>query len=73
MIGVAGAQGSGLVRAILNDANDGFVARVLTRDVGGAKAKEFARQGAEVVAVDVDNPESLKSVRRRNGHLRLSD
>jgi hypothetical protein len=25
------------------------------------------------VAVDVDNPESLKSVRRRNGHLRLSD
>ena len=73
MIGVAGAQGSGLVRAILNHANGGFVARVLTRDVSGAKAKEFARQGAEVVAVDVDNPESLKSVRRRNGHLRLSD
>ena len=60
VVGATGAQGGGLVRAILNDPKGGFSARVLTRDVNGAKAKEFARLGAEVVAVDVDNPESLK-------------
>jgi uncharacterized protein YbjT (DUF2867 family) len=58
--GATGAQGGGLVRAILNDPNGGFAARVLTRDVSGAKAKDFARLGAEVVATDVDDPESLK-------------
>jgi uncharacterized protein YbjT (DUF2867 family) len=58
--GATGAQGGGLVRAILNDPNGDFAARVLTRNVNGAKAKEFARLGAEVVAADVDNPESLK-------------
>jgi uncharacterized protein YbjT (DUF2867 family) len=60
VLGATGAQGGGLVRAILNDPNGGFAARVLTRDVNSAKAKEFARLGAEVVAADVDNPESLK-------------
>jgi uncharacterized protein YbjT (DUF2867 family) len=49
-----------LVRAILNDPNGDFAARVLTRNVNGVKAKEFARLGAEVVAADVDNPESLR-------------
>jgi uncharacterized protein YbjT (DUF2867 family) len=60
VVGATGAQGGGLVRAILNDPNSDFAARVLTRDVNGAKAKEFARLGADVVAADVDNPESLK-------------
>ncbi len=60
VLGATGAQGGGLVRAILNDPNGGFAARVLTRDVNGAKAKEFAGRGAEVVAADVDNPESLR-------------
>jgi uncharacterized protein YbjT (DUF2867 family) len=60
ILGATGAQGGGLVRAILNDPNGGFAARVLTRDVNGAKAKEFEKLGAEVVAADVDNPESLK-------------
>ena len=60
VLGATGAQGGGLVRAILNDPNGGFAARVLTRDVNGAKAKDFARLGAEVVAADVDHPESLK-------------
>ncbi|MGH9681795.1 MAG: NmrA/HSCARG family protein [Candidatus Acidiferrales bacterium] len=60
VLGATGAQGGGLARAILNDPNGGFAARVLTRDVNGAKAKEFAKLGAEVVAADVDNPESLK-------------
>src|SRR5205807_1037592 len=60
VVGATGAQGGGLVRAILNDPKGGFAARVLTRDVNGAKAKDFARQGAEVVAADIDNPGSLK-------------
>lgn len=60
VLGATGAQGGGLVRAILNDPSGGFAVRVLTRDANGAKAKEFARLGAEVVVADVDNPESLK-------------
>jgi uncharacterized protein YbjT (DUF2867 family) len=36
VVGATGAQGGGLVRAILNDPNGGFTARVLTRDVNGS-------------------------------------
>jgi len=60
VVGATGAQGAGLVRAILNDPNRTFAARVLTRDVNSAMAKGFARLGAEVVSADIDNPESLK-------------
>ena len=60
VVGATGAQGGGLVRAVLNDPNGGFAVRVLTRDVNGARAKDFARLGAEVVAADIDNPKSLK-------------
>jgi uncharacterized protein YbjT (DUF2867 family) len=60
VVGATGAQGGGLVRAILADPNGGFAARALTRDVNSAKAKELAKSGAEVVAADVDNQESLK-------------
>src|SRR5262245_33378842 len=60
VVGATGAQGGGLVRAVLNDPNGGFAARVLTRDVNGGRAKDFARLGAEVVAADIDNPKSLK-------------
>jgi len=60
VIGATGAQGGGLARAILNDPNGGFAARVITRDVNSDKAKEFAKLDAEVVAGNVDDPESLK-------------
>jgi uncharacterized protein YbjT (DUF2867 family) len=60
VLGATGAQGGGLARAILNDPTGGFAARVITRDVNSAKAKELGKLGAEVVAADVDNPESLK-------------
>ncbi len=60
VLGATGAQGGGLVRAILSDPNGGFAARALTRDVNSDKAKELAKLGAEVVAADVDDPESLK-------------
>jgi uncharacterized protein YbjT (DUF2867 family) len=60
VVGATGSQGGGLVRAILNDPSGAFAARVITRNVNGAKAKDFAKLGAEVVAADVDNPMSLK-------------
>ena len=60
VVGATGAQGGGVVRAILSDAGGGFAVRALTRDVSSAKATELARMGAEVVAGDVDDPESLK-------------
>ncbi len=60
VVGATGAQGGGLVRAILSDASGGFTARALTRDVNSDKAKELAKLGAEVVAADVDAVESLK-------------
>ncbi len=60
VVGATGAQGGGLVRAILNDAGGGFAARALTRNVNSDKARELAKLGAEVVAADVDDVESLK-------------
>ena len=60
VVGATGAQGGGLVRAILNDPAGDFTARALTRDPNSDKAKELARLGAEVVAADVDDVESLK-------------
>jgi len=60
VVGATGMQGGGLVRAILADRSSGLAARALTRDVNSDKAKELARLGADVVAVDVHNVESLK-------------
>src|SRR5512139_1785559 len=60
VVGATGAQGGGLVRAILNDKDREFTARAITRDANSAKAKELAAMGAEVVAADVDDVESLK-------------
>ena len=59
VVGATGAQGGGLVRAILNDTNGGFTVRAITRDVQSDKAKGLAALGAEVVAADLDSPESL--------------
>jgi uncharacterized protein YbjT (DUF2867 family) len=60
VVGATGAQGGGLVRAILNDKEGGFGVRALTRDVNSEKAKALAAQGAEVVAADIDDVESVK-------------
>jgi len=58
-LGATGAQGGGVVRAILDDPNGGFAARAITRDVTSDKAKALARLGAEVVAADLDDETSL--------------
>ena len=60
VVGATGAQGGGLVRAILSDRASAFTARALTRDINADKAKELATLGAEVVAADIDDAESLK-------------
>jgi uncharacterized protein YbjT (DUF2867 family) len=60
VVGATGAQGGGLIRAILNDKNGPFAARAITRDVNSEKAKTLAEAGAEVVAADVDDVKSLK-------------
>jgi uncharacterized protein YbjT (DUF2867 family) len=60
VVGATGAQGGGLVRAILNDPDGGFAVRALTRDPGSDKARALAKLGAEVVAADIDDEDSLK-------------
>ena len=60
VIGATGAQGGGLVRAIVNDKSSRFTARALTRDGNSDKARALAALGAEMVAADVDDLESLK-------------
>lgn len=60
VVGATGAQGGGLVRAIMRDRIGPFTARALTRDPKSEKARALAALGAEVVAADVDDLESLK-------------
>jgi len=57
--GATGAQGGGLVRAILADKSGEFVARAITRKPTGEKAQALAKQGVEVVAADLDDTASL--------------
>lgn len=59
VVGATGAQGGGLVRAILKDPAGGLTVRALTRDPGSDKAKALAAQGAEVAAADLDDVGSL--------------
>jgi uncharacterized protein YbjT (DUF2867 family) len=61
VVGATGAQGGGLVRAIMEDTDDEFKARALTRNPDSEKARALAALGAEVVAADVDDLESLKA------------
>ena len=60
VVGATGAQGGGLVRAILDDPDGGFAARALTRDPSSDKARALADLGAEVVAADVDDEASIR-------------
>jgi uncharacterized protein YbjT (DUF2867 family) len=58
VFGATGAQGGGLVRAILNDANSEFAVRAVTRDPNSDKAKELAKLGAEIFQGDIDDATS---------------
>jgi uncharacterized protein YbjT (DUF2867 family) len=59
VMGATGAQGGGLVRAILRDKTGPFSARAVTRNPGSDKARALADLGADVVAADADDPKSL--------------
>ncbi|HUU34665.1 MAG TPA: NmrA/HSCARG family protein [Vicinamibacterales bacterium] len=61
VVGATGAQGGGLVKAILADAQGGFAVRAITRDPKSAAGQALAAAGAEVVAGDVDDLDSLKA------------
>ncbi|HEX7192436.1 MAG TPA: NmrA family NAD(P)-binding protein, partial [Thermoanaerobaculia bacterium] len=55
VVGATGAQGGGLVRAILADRNGGFAARAITHNPDSDKAKALAAAGAEVVQADIED------------------
>jgi uncharacterized protein YbjT (DUF2867 family) len=62
--GATGAQGGGVVRAILGDPSGAFSARAVTRNAKSAKAVELDRLGAEIVEADLDDPGSLEKAFR---------
>ncbi len=60
VVGATGAQGGGLVRAILADRDGPFVARAVTRKPDSEKARALAALGVEVVVGDADDAPSLE-------------
>ncbi|SDF41878.1 Uncharacterized conserved protein YbjT, contains NAD(P)-binding and DUF2867 domains [Lentzea fradiae] len=61
VLGATGAQGGGLVHAILDDADGPFRVRAITRDAGSSKAAALAERGAEVVEATLADEESLRA------------
>jgi uncharacterized protein YbjT (DUF2867 family) len=59
VMGATGAQGGGLVRAILNDKTGEFAVRAVTRDKNSDKAKKLADMGAELVTATLDDQASI--------------
>ncbi|HWS31423.1 MAG TPA: NmrA/HSCARG family protein [Actinoplanes sp.] len=59
VVGATGAQGGGLVKAILADESGEYRVRAVTRDVTSPRAQELAELGAEVVQADNYDEESL--------------
>jgi uncharacterized protein YbjT (DUF2867 family) len=57
--GATGAQGGGLVQAILADPERRFTVRAITRKPDSEKARALAAAGAAVVYGDADQPASL--------------
>ena len=64
VVGATGAQGGGLVRAIVADKSGSFVARAITRNTASDKAKELAALGVEVVTGDADDEKSMEKAFR---------
>lgn len=59
VIGATGAQGKGLINAILNDKSGEFVPRAITRNANSDRAKELVALGIEVVEANVDDKASI--------------
>ena len=60
VVGATGAQGGGLVRAILSDPEQRFLVRAITRNAQSEAAQALARLGAQVVASDLDDVAGLE-------------
>ncbi|HEX9727085.1 MAG TPA: NmrA/HSCARG family protein [Gemmatimonadales bacterium] len=60
VIGATGAQGGGLVRALVAGQGGEFIPRAITRNIESDKAKALAADGVEVVAADLDDAASLE-------------
>lgn len=60
VLGATGAQGGGLVRAILADPEREFRARAVVRDPESNLARGLAASGAEIVRGDLDDPQSIR-------------
>ena len=61
VFGATGAQGGGLVRAILDDKDGEFKVRAVTRNAQSDKAKALKKLGAEIVAANIDDVTSIKA------------
>jgi uncharacterized protein YbjT (DUF2867 family) len=59
VVGATGAQGGGLVRAILADPLRSFAVRAITRRIDSPAARRLAALGAEVVTGNLDEQASL--------------
>lgn len=59
VFGATGAQGGGLVRALLRDPWRRFAVRALTRQPAARAARALAQAGAEVMQADLDRPGTL--------------
>jgi uncharacterized protein YbjT (DUF2867 family) len=64
VMGATGAQGGGLIRALLADEKTNYTVRALTRNPNSDAAKKLAEQGVEIVAADVDDVSSLEKAFR---------
>jgi uncharacterized protein YbjT (DUF2867 family) len=64
VFGATGAQGGGLARALLAQPASGFAVRAVTRKPDSEAARALARQGAEVVAADMDDAASVQRAMR---------
>lgn len=62
VFGATGAQGGGLVRAILNDPQTAFRVRAVTRDRNSERARVLESLGAEIFELDLVN--GYEAVRR---------
>jgi hypothetical protein len=59
VLGATGAQGGGLCRSILSEGAGEFQVRAITRDPSKASAQALASMGAEVVAADLDQVDTV--------------
>jgi uncharacterized protein YbjT (DUF2867 family) len=59
--GATGAQGGGVVRALLADPDSGFAVRALTRNPDAPAARELAALGAEVVRADFHDEPTVRA------------